>query len=120
MKNCPNCSAPLEPYKCKCDYCGTYYYDLTAIDISGHKPTYVKFKTRDITGKECVLTALAMPSLDYVEVNNDIEAVDVGMEQHHILSRSSATISMNFELIESWNGKLCIMEILDESRQNND
>ena len=28
MKNCPNCAAPIDPYKVKCEYCGTMYFDL--------------------------------------------------------------------------------------------
>lgn len=23
MNNCPNCGAPINPYKCQCEYCGT-------------------------------------------------------------------------------------------------
>lgn len=29
--NCPNCGAPIDATKCKCDYCGTTYADLTTI-----------------------------------------------------------------------------------------
>ena len=70
MNNCPNCGAPLEPYKYKCEYCGTYYYDLTAFDMSGDKTYYVKFKT-NYMGQNAVITALAKPYLDTVEVNQD-------------------------------------------------
>ena len=27
MTNCKNCGAPLPSYPCKCEYCGTEYYD---------------------------------------------------------------------------------------------
>ena len=102
MKNCPNCSAPLEPYKCKCDYCGTYYYDLTVIDVSDRKPTYVKFKTMDITGKECVVTALAIPVLDCIETHNDVYTLyDIMGKPHHILNKKCTTVSMRFELTDA-------------------
>lgn len=27
LTNCKNCGAPLPSYPCKCEYCGTEYYD---------------------------------------------------------------------------------------------
>ena len=27
LTNCKNCGAPLKRYPCKCEYCGTNYYD---------------------------------------------------------------------------------------------
>ena len=27
LTNCKNCGAPLPSYPCKCEYCGTNYYD---------------------------------------------------------------------------------------------
>ena len=66
MTNCPNCNAPIEPYKCKCEYCGTYYFDFTALDLTGNKPYYVKFKTQDK-----VITALARPILETIDLSTD-------------------------------------------------
>lgn len=31
-RNCPNCGAPLDSAVCKCSYCGTSYFDISAID----------------------------------------------------------------------------------------
>ena len=36
-RNCPNCGAPNDPHLNKCPYCGTSYFDLTAIDIADGK-----------------------------------------------------------------------------------
>lgn len=38
--NCPNCGAPIDSEKCS--YCGTLFYDFSAIEIG--KPCYLKIK----------------------------------------------------------------------------
>lgn len=42
--NCPNCGAPIDKWKCKCDYCGTFYLDLSAMDIDSHKPFFLRIR----------------------------------------------------------------------------
>ena len=72
MKNCPNCGSPIEPYKCKCEYCGTLYFDFTAFDMSGDVPYYVKFKT-----PYGVVTTLARPELQAIETGyDDVDVID--------------------------------------------
>lgn len=45
-RNCPNCGAPLEAGKIKCEYCGTSYYDLST--MSSDEPFMLTFKVNDI------------------------------------------------------------------------
>ncbi len=66
MITCPNCGATIAPYKCKCEYCGTWYFDFTAFDMSKDEPYYVKFRT-----PYGVITTLARPELQSIEINND-------------------------------------------------
>lgn len=42
--NCPNCAAPLEIGEVKCPYCGTTYYDLSAIDFDSYEPIFLTIK----------------------------------------------------------------------------
>lgn len=42
--NCPNCASPLEIGEVKCPYCGTTYYDLSAIDFDSNEPIFLTIK----------------------------------------------------------------------------
>ena len=58
-RNCPNCGAVLDAAVCKCAYCGTSYFDISAINIDDGEPFYLKLKMRNPYGKEAtVITAL--------------------------------------------------------------
>ena len=45
MRNCPNCGAPIDRYKCKCEYCGTWIFNFAAFDVKDGNPCYVRFRT---------------------------------------------------------------------------
>lgn len=55
MKNCPNCAAPYDVKLNTCPYCGTSYFDLSAIDFEERKPIYLKIKTEQgIITQRCI------------------------------------------------------------------
>ena len=64
MRNCPNCGTPLDENYFKCPYCGTLYYDLTALDDS--VPCFIKFNT--MHGE---LTMFAKPELNNIDITDD-------------------------------------------------
>lgn len=72
QKNCPNCGAPYDINKNKCPYCGTSYYDLSALDLSSNEPCYLKIKINH-EGKNIFITQLVKPSFGEMELVTDCQ-----------------------------------------------
>lgn len=112
MTNCPNCGAPLEPYKCKCEFCGTWYFDFTAFDMSDDKPYYVKFRT-----PYGVITTLAIPELKTIETFDDTcYAVDGrGNNLCYFIRSRSCDLRVEFHsVINPEDGSLFKLEVGDK------
>ena len=99
MTNCPNCGAQIEPYENHCRYCGSYYFDFAAFDCS--EKCYVKFKT-NVGGQECVVTALAIPTLETVEMNTETNDIcdKSGAIIHRMVARKYCDLRATFSCIE--------------------
>ena len=112
MKNCPNCGAPIDPYKTKCDYCGTRYFDLTALDLSNHEPCYIKLKGNWM-GQKGIITALAIPSLEFIEQNCDtVRAVGSDAICYRAIVNKSLDINVKFSCLADMDkGSLMQIEL---------
>lgn len=114
-KNCPNCAAPYEMEKNKCPYCGTSYYDMSALDFVNREPFYLKIKT-EINGCEAYITQLVRPELNSIEVIEDRMDVITGRGNAKLCSytkSSRMTTNINFTAIEDKNKNLCVIEIVN-------
>lgn len=69
-KNCPNCGAVYTLEDVKCPYCGTLYYDLSAIDFTKNEPVFLKFRI-PYGNTYADMTQCAIPMLDTIESKNE-------------------------------------------------
>ena len=116
-KNCPNCGAPIDPWKYKCEYCGTTIIDLGVLDLD--KPCYVTFKTR-MSGKEQLITALVQASNPYVEVFSDTtDIVDpYGRYVKRINNAINCSIDLHLDcLTDTSNKQLLQIVTIDEENE---
>ena len=112
-KNCPNCGAPYDIKLNKCPYCGTSYYDFSALDLTGDEPFYLKIKT-EINGKPCYVTQLVLPNFDtQIEFGSETtEAYDAcGIKRLSFISNRYVSTNLSFRAIEDKNGNLFKVEV---------
>lgn len=99
-KNCPNCGAAYTLEDVKCPYCGTLYYDLSAIDFTQNKPVFLKFRMpyEDIYVD---ITQCAIPKLDSMEVNNEytVATDSFGIPMARFYTSQSAITNVQFHAV---------------------
>lgn len=114
QRNCPNCAAPYNAVLNKCPYCGTSYYDLSALDLTGREPFYLKIKT-EMSGKECYITQLVKPRTDVsMEINSDtVDCYDGSGNKVCTFTRNRClTTNLSFEAVVTDTHKnLCTIEV---------
>lgn len=114
QRNCPNCAAPYDIVLNKCPYCGTSYYDLSALDLTGNEPFYLKIKT-EMNGVPCYITQLVKPSVDMsIDLSSDTVAAygELGNRLCSFTRSNTMTTNISFETVTTGNNNnLCTIEI---------
>lgn len=118
QRNCPNCAAPYDIALDKCPYCGTSYYDLSALDLTRHEPFYLKIKT-EMNGVPCYITQLVKPSVDMsIEFSSNTVAAygELGNRLCSFTRSNTITTNISFEAVTTGNNKnLCTIEMEDHN-----
>lgn len=113
MTNCLNCGAPFDVNKEKCAYCGTSYYDMSALDINSDKPFMLKIKTT-LNGYECYITQLVrvLPQMDIEMTSETTDVIgDYGVPIFSLISNRSVTTGLTFQAVPRKNGSLFEMVV---------
>ena len=111
-KNCPNCAAPYDASLNKCPYCGTSYFDLSAIDINNTEPFYLKIKSGNMTYTSKVVVkedASITISKDYVDTVNKYGDVVC-----RVATNKSVDIDIGFKSVTDGKGSALLTVFVDE------
>ena len=116
-KNCPNCGAPYDIQLNKCPYCGTSYFDLSALDLTNREPFYLKIRM-NINGHDCYITQLVRPNCETEIVFEQNETYAYGgLGGTKLISfQKEPTLKTNlsFEAISDKNKNLMTVEVIEE------
>lgn len=105
-KNCLNCGAPFDPDKEKCAYCGTSYYDMSALTIDGRSPFMLKIKV-PMGDKYCYITQLVTANIG--EISQSFDTIDYmagGRKVGQFSYTPTINTSISFTTVERKNGTL--------------
>ena len=115
QRNCPNCAAPYDVDLNKCPYCGTSYYDLSALDLTAQEPFYLKIKV-DMNGSSCYITQLVQPRMDMsIEfISDTVDCYDgLGNKVYEFTRNNRLTTNLSFEAVVTDTHKnLCTIEVV--------
>lgn len=107
MMNCLNCGAPFDPDLEKCPYCGTSYYDMSALTVDGKTPFMLKLKV-PYGDRYLYITQLVIAHAGNIEISN--EAVDcydgIGNRLTSFTKSTTVTTNIEFNTIDRKNGTM--------------
>lgn len=104
--NCINCGAVKDTEEIKCPFCGTSYFDLTAIDLDENLPVALTIRKGQM-----VMQMLALPELKNVELaEENIHVFGQYGKVGQIVKSRSATVDLEFKAIAKGN-KLFSMKV---------
>lgn len=108
--NCPNCAAPLKEGQCRCEYCGTYFYDMV-LDMEHPTSIYLYVKT-----KQGLATLQVMPRMGDFSIKYEPTYAysHFGTPLAIATSKQIAELNITFDCFEfkdAETGKNCLVKI---------
>ncbi len=110
-RNCPNCGAPYKIELNTCPYCGTLYFDMSAIDINEGRPFYLKLKMDD---KVFTSKVVVEPEITVNFYEDTYSALGRHGEVGRVTVNRNINIDMRFKSVYDSKGVLCTLEVKDD------
>lgn len=112
QRNCPNCGAPYKTELNTCPYCGTSYFDMSAIDIGERRPFYLKLKMDNMIFTSKVI---AEPDIQILLNEDNYDVVGkYGERIGRFTVNRNIDIDMRFRSVYDSNQVLCTLEVEDD------
>lgn len=112
QRNCPNCGAPYKIELNTCPYCGTSYFDMSAIDINEGKPFYLKLKMDNMIFTSKVV---AVPNIQMIFQEDSYTFTGkFGENMGKIVVNRYIDIDMSFRSVHDPNEVLYTLEVEDD------
>lgn len=110
QRNCPNCGAPYKTELSTCPYCGTSYFDMSAIDINDGCPFYLKLKIGDMVFTSKVVVE---PSIDINFTENSCYCYGGRHNEQigKVVMNRNIDIDMHFKSVYDSNQVLYTLEV---------
>ena len=112
MKNCPNCGAIIDPYRVKCEYCGTMYFDW-ANWLQDGKPCFINYGF-NYGDKKASIIAQAIPHLKEVNNEDDYTAVSTNGQSIWISPNRHCDIHIVFTCVTDQRDKSLYKIMVEE------
>ena len=117
--NCKNCGAALDIFAPKCTFCGTKNINMTDIDLASGEAANFIFKLpnnfKDTEGKEVILSMLAIPELQTIEMRSNPTYIYGGFNDYPLayVNDYSMEIGLNLRAINNpqKNDSLCELTV---------
>lgn len=111
QRNCPNCGAPYKIELNTCPYCGTSYFDMSAMDIGEGRPFYLKLK---IGNKIFTSKVIAEPDIQINFYEDTYSTYGRYGEVRRIAVNRNIDIDMRFKSVYDPKGVLYTLEVKDD------
>jgi len=113
MKNCPNCGAVIDPYRVKCEYCGTMYFDWVTW-LQDEKLCLINYGFNYGDKKASIITQ-AIPHLEVVEMdNNNTYATDRYGQPIVVCSNRSCDLHIVFTCVADQRDNSLFKMVVEE------